>query len=138
MAVGGITAIYENNRDWQTNDLLAAHEAFLERYSISQSERGANDEYQGIRYSRFYRDIDYEQELSQYFSTTMKSEFRWDRQMSIEDFYRMATTSTQFKRAEIAIGADSAKSLVFEYAKEYGNTDGLVNIDFVTCLYAAK
>ena len=130
MAPGAIVAIYENNRDWKNNALLGAHEAFLEQYSV--------DKQQGLRYSRHYRDIDYETELSQHFKTTMKAEFRRSRQMSVEEFYKMATTSTQFKRAEIAIGVDLAKTLLLKYASKHINLDGLLNIDLVTCLYAAK
>ncbi|MDE1997078.1 MAG: methyltransferase domain-containing protein [Rhizobiaceae bacterium] len=123
---GGVLAVFENNRDWQRSGLLEEHETFLETHAV----RG-----DGSRYSRFYRDHPYAQELFRLFGNVVASQFTWTREMTVDDFVTMAKSSTQVQAAISQIGEDGTVQSIRGYCEKYANASGLLQIPYVTELY---
>lgn len=127
---GGVVAIYENNRDWESSEFLNAYENFLETYSIDQES--------GKKYSRYYRDFPYEDELEKEFGSMLTHTIQWSRQMTTEDFLLMAKSSTQAQRAINYLGETEAQALILETADKYKDASGLLLLKYNVKIYLAR
>ena len=94
---GGVIAILQNNRDWESSAFLDDYEALLEENSPG--------------YSRHYRDFDYGHELGEAgFVDVRHVATVWTRPMSTEAFEGMAMSSTKMRAAVEATGEDVMRS----------------------------
>ena len=115
---GGILALIENNRSWQTDEFFAKYEDLLEAHSPN--------------YSRHYRSTDYIAEMTDAgFKTVTAHESIWQRVMTEAEFTDMSCSSSKMAAARKAtddkVLAD-LKSLIAEYI----DADGKLTIDYVT------
>lgn len=121
----GILAMYENNRDWKHSEFLRSYEEFLEFYSEG--------------YSRYYRDCQYEKELTdQNFKNVVTLSFCWNKKMTPEEFLAMAKTSTQVTRAINKIGIAEIDRVILENAKKHVGRDDKVDVPYITKLYMGR
>lgn len=126
---GGVIGIFENNRDWRRSALLDVHEGFLEAHAVRRD---------GSRYSRFYRDHPYAQELLRAFGNVVAEQFTWIRRMSVADFVAMAKTSTQVQAAIANLGDATATARMLAYAAEHADAEGMLDIPYTAELHRAR
>lgn len=120
---GGALAVIQNNRNHRESDFLAAYESLLEDRSPG--------------YSRKYRDFDIEAEIAGIFEPgkgKVKTwAVNWIRSVSVEDFTRMASSSTQVQRA-IAQEGQGFLGLVRELCELHAK-DGHVDVPYRSELF---
>jgi ubiquinone/menaquinone biosynthesis C-methylase UbiE len=122
----GIIATFENNRDHYNSTFLSKYEEFLEQHAVDPVTRQ--------HYSRYYRELPYDQELKQSFGNHKLYEFQWTRQMSVPDFVTMTQSSSQANAARKHIGEEAFARGVTEIANEY-QQDGFVQVLYKTELH---
>ncbi|WP_237225080.1 class I SAM-dependent methyltransferase [Rothia nasisuis] len=122
----GKIAIIQNNRDYFTNIMLAEYESLLESMSPG--------------YVRNYRNIDIKKELFDWVDlpnlTVKDYNYSWKREVQIEDFVGMSSSSTQVQRAIDAHGADFLDHVRNIAVKHSYN--GKVILNYTTQLFIAR
>lgn len=118
LKLGGILALIENNRSWQTDEFFEKYEDLLEVHSPN--------------YSRHYRDSDYMAEMTESgFKKVTSHKTIWRRVMSETEFIDMACSSSKMDAARKATDdkvLDELRMLIARYKDVKGN----LNIDYVT------
>ncbi|USP02243.1 class I SAM-dependent methyltransferase [Bartonella taylorii] len=101
LRVGGVMAVIQNNRDFKHSEFLAAYEALLEEMSPN--------------YSRYYRNFDFLQEMSNGFGVTPEKvtlhTHTWTMTIPSETFIGMSRSSTQAQRAIASHGEEYLQQL---------------------------
>ena len=115
---GGVLALIENNRSWQTDAFFAKYEDLLEAHSPN--------------YSRHYRNTDYMGEMAEAgFKEVAVHESIWQRVMTAAEFTDMSCSSSKMAAARKATDNEvlaELKNLIAEYV----DADGKLAIDYVT------
>ncbi|MBL1419261.1 MAG: methyltransferase domain-containing protein [Alphaproteobacteria bacterium] len=115
---GGVLALIENNRSWQTDAFFAKYEDLLEAHSPN--------------YSRHYRDTDYMAEMADAgFKDVTAHESIWQRVMSAAEFTDMSCSSSKMAAARKATD-DAVLGELRKLIAEYVDADGKLAIDYVT------
>lgn len=112
----GVCMIVQNNRDHTVGGFAAAYEDLLEKYSPG--------------YTRSYRTIDVEGELSAHFPRVEVRECTWVQALTIDDFVEMSSSSTQAQRAVADVGPvflDHVRDLCAAHAD-----NGAVHVPYVS------
>ncbi|PDP87639.1 hypothetical protein CQJ94_11380 [Glycomyces fuscus] len=120
---GGLLAIMQNNRDHTSSAFLDAYESLLEEHSPG--------------YGRGYRDFDIRAEVAAGFEPSGgrvdTRVVHWTRPMRVDDFVRMASSSTQVQRAIAEEGEgflDLVRGLCSEHAR-----DGALDVAYTSELF---
>lgn len=115
---GGVLALIENNRSWQSDEFFAKYEDLLEAHSPN--------------YSRHYRDTDYAAEMAEAgFTDVNLHETIWQRTMTKAEFIDMSCSSSKMAAARKATDdgvLDELRTLVGDHADEDGN----LTVDYAT------
>ncbi|WP_409361435.1 class I SAM-dependent methyltransferase [Bartonella heixiaziensis] len=102
LKVNGVMAVIQNNRDFKHSEFLAAYETLLEKMSPN--------------YSRYYRNFDFLQEMSDGFRVNPKKialqTHNWTMTIPSEAFIGMSRSSTQVQRAIACHGEEYLQQLV--------------------------
>lgn len=115
---GGILALIENNRSWQTDEFFAKYEDLLEAHSPN--------------YSRHYRNTDYMGEMTAAgFKAVTAHETIWQRVMTKGEFIDMSCSSSKMAAARKATD-DKVLEELKQLIAEYVGDDGKLTIDYVT------
>jgi len=115
---GGVLGLIENNRNWKQNKFLEDYECLLEEYSPG--------------YSRYYRDHDYEKEMSDAGYLKIGSiNVGWSRIMSPEQFIQMSRSSTRMQSALKQHGEKVTRALG-KLIDNNVNEEGLLKIHYLT------
>ncbi|WP_455480867.1 class I SAM-dependent methyltransferase [Bartonella sp. B12(2025)] len=89
LRTGGVMAVIQNNRDFKHSEFLSAYETLLEEMSP--------------HYSRYYRNFDFLQEMSNGFGISPEKialhTHNWTMTIPSDDFIGMSRSSTQAQRA---------------------------------------
>jgi SAM-dependent methyltransferase len=119
---GGICMVIQNNRDLRAGGLAGDYEDLLEELSPF--------------YSRTYRAIDVQGELSAGFDEVERREQTWNQPLTVHEFVTMSTSSTQAQRAITAVGAlflHRVRDLAARHEK-----NGQVQVPYVTEAFYGK
>ncbi|MET3590095.1 hypothetical protein ABID23_001193 [Bartonella silvatica] len=102
LRTGGITAVIQNNRDFKYSEFFAAYEALLEAMIPN--------------YSRYYRNFDFLQEMSDGFGVNLEKvvlhTHSWTMTIPSEAFIGMSCFSTQAQCAIANYGEEYLRQLV--------------------------
>ncbi|WP_375635862.1 MULTISPECIES: class I SAM-dependent methyltransferase [unclassified Bartonella] len=102
LRVNGVMAVIQNNRDFKHSEFLEAYETLLEKMSPN--------------YSRYYRNFDFLQEMSDGFGVDPEKIFfhthNWMMMIPSEAFIGMSRSSTQAQRAIACYGEEYLRQLV--------------------------
>lgn len=115
---GGVLALIENNRSWQTDEFFAKYEDLLEAHSPN--------------YSRDYRNSDYMAEMIEAgFKDVTAHESIWQRVMTEAEFVDMSCSSSKMAAARKATD-DGVLAELKQLIAEYVDAGGKLTIDYVT------
>ncbi len=102
LRVNGVMAVIQNNRDFQHSEFLDAYETLLEKMSPN--------------YSRYYRNFDFLQEMSDGLGVDPEKIFfhthNWTMMIPSEAFIGMSRSSAQAQRAIACYGEEYLRQLV--------------------------
>ncbi|WP_406603948.1 class I SAM-dependent methyltransferase [Bartonella gliris] len=102
LRANGVMAVIQNNRDFKHSEFLAAYETLLEKMSPN--------------YSRYYRNFDFLQEMSNGFGVNPEKvafhTHNWTMTIPSEAFIGMSRSSTQAQRAIASHGEEYLRQLI--------------------------
>ncbi|EJF85026.1 hypothetical protein MCW_00912 [Cardidatus Bartonella washoeensis 085-0475] len=123
LRTNGVMAVMQNNRDFKHSKFLDAYETLLEKMSPN--------------YSRYYRNFDFLQEMSDSFGVNPEKiafhTHNWTMTISSEAFIGMSYSSTQAQRAIASHGEEYLRQLI-ELIKQY-EVQGSLKIWYRSELY---
>lgn len=126
LVAGGVFAVLQNNRDYESSRFLGEYEDLLEEWSPG--------------YTRNYRNFDFKGELDAAFpdvgDLNVYARTKHVMRMRGEAFMGMSASSTQVQRAIAAHGGTFDTRLRDLIAKH--ESDGVVSIPYVSEIFAAK
>lgn len=121
----GIVAIIQNNRMWEQSQFLHEYEDLLEKYSEG--------------YSRHYRSFDIREELShvpglQFIDYIYED---WERSLTHDEFFGMATSSTKYSKAQKKHGAEVVDRALNELLQKHFPNPDDVRVKYRSELFMA-
>jgi SAM-dependent methyltransferase len=123
---GGALAVIQNNREWSRSAFLDAYETFLE----------TNVEH----YTRFYRDLPIEDELSSLtdFGKFEKHSWRWTKPVSPTEFVGLCSSSTKGAQVIMSRGAKPTYANLLKMIDQYYPGAKQIPVDYVAELFLVR
>ncbi len=122
LSPNGNLVIIQNNRDYTAGKFLQEYETLLETWSPG--------------YSRTYRNIDIESEISPYFDKIDKYFFEWEDSKTPSQFIAMSKSSTQSQRALKNNKSEYSEGLQ-RLVDKWKDKNNLLNIPYITEVFIA-